>query len=263
MKLYNGVDLPSVGLGTWLIENDKVNKVVCDAIKIGYRHIDTAQAYENEEGVGRGIKESGIKRSDIFVTTKVAAEIKNYKDAKKSIEESLKKLDMKYVDLILIHCPVPWNEYGSGKYNYFKENIEVWKALEEAYEEGKARAIGVSNFQISDLENIFNNCKIMPMVNQVSAHPTHMPFALIEYCKEHNMVFEAYSPMAHGRAKDNELINKIGEKYNKSFTQICLKYLLNYDLVVLPKASSFDHLSNNFDLDFELSKEDIKLLDNK
>lgn len=261
MKLSNGVNLPCVGLGTWLIENSKVSEVVKNAIAIGYRHIDTAQAYENEEGVGKGIKEAGIKREDIFVTTKVAAEIKDYKKAKESIEESLKKLDMDYVDLLLIHCPVPWDEYGSGRYNYFKENVEVWKALEEAYSEGKARSIGVSNFQISDLENIFNNCKIMPMVNQVYASPTQVPFELVNYCKNHNIVFEAYSPLSHGKAKDNKLILEIAKKNNKSFSQICLKYLLSKDLVVLPKASSYEHLKENFDLDFYLDKEDIKLID--
>lgn len=261
MKLYNGINLPEVGLGTWLIENDKVVNIVKDAIKIGYRHIDTAQAYENEEGVGKGIKEAGIDRSDIFITSKVAAEVKNYQDAKKSIEETLKKLDTNYVDLMLIHCPVPWAEYGSGKYNYFKENIEVWKALEEAYKEGKIKAIGVSNFQIADLENILNNCEIKPMVNQVSAHPFYMPNELIDYCKRIDIVFEAYSPLAHGRAKDIEKVNDLAKKYHKSFAQICLRYLLDKGLVVLPKASSFDHLKENFDLDFKLSGEDIKYLE--
>ena len=261
MKLYNNVIIPDIGLGTWLTPNDKVASIIVDAIKIGYRHIDTAQAYENEEGVGKGIKESGIKREDIFVTTKVAAEIKNYKDAKASIEESLNKLDLDYVDLLLIHCPVPWDEYGSGRYNYFEENVEVWKALEEAYNAGKARSIGVSNFQISDLENIFNNCKIMPMVNQVYASPTQVPFELVNYCKEHNIVFEAYSPLSHGKAKDNKLIQEIAIKNNKSFSKICLKYLLSKDLVVLPKASSYDHLKENFDLDFNLDNKDIKLID--
>lgn len=261
MKLYNGVELANVGLGTWLIDNDKVNKVVLDAINIGYRHIDTAQAYENEEGVGKGIKQAGIKRSDIFITSKVAAEIKNYNDAKKSIEGTLKKLDTDYVDLMLIHCPVPWDEYGSGKYNYYKENIEVWKALEEAYKAGKARSIGVSNFQIHDLENILKNCEIKPMVNQVSAHPFYMPFELIEYCKNKDIVFEAYSPLAHGKAKDIKKVNDVAKKYNKSFAQICLRYLLNKGLVVLPKASSYDHLKENFDLDFILKEEDVNYLE--
>ena len=261
MRLYNNVIIPDIGLGTWLTPNEKVSEVVKSAISIGYRHIDTAQAYENEEGVGKGIKASGIKREDIFVTTKVAAEIKDYNKAKASIEESLKKLGLDYVDLLLIHCPVPWDEYGSGRYNYFKENVEVWKALEEAYIAGKARSIGVSNFQISDLENIFNNCKIMPMVNQVYASPTQVPFELVNYCKNHNIIFEAYSPLSHGKAKDNKLIQDIAIKNNKSFSQICLKYLLNKDLVVLPKASSYDHLKENFDLDFNLDNKDIKLID--
>ena len=261
MKLYNGVEIPNIGLGTWLIKNKKVSQVVVDAIKIGYRHIDTAQAYQNEKGVGTGIIASGIKRSDVFITSKIKAEIKNYKDAKKSIEETLKKLNTNYVDLMLIHCPVPWSEYNSRKHNYYQENIEVWHALEEAYNDGKIRAIGVSNFEIHDLENIINNCKIKPMVNQVSAHPFYMPFALIEYCKKNDIVFEAYSPLAHGKAKDIDKVNEIANKNTKSFAQICLKYLLNKNLVVLPKASSVEHLESNFDLDFVLSDEDMKYLE--
>ena len=261
MKLYNGIEIPDVGLGTWLIPNKKASEVVKCAIDLGYRHIDTAQAYRNEEGVGIGVKESGIKREDLFITTKVEAEIKNYKDAKASIDESLKRLGMDYVDLILIHCPVPWREYDKRKYNYFKENLEVWKALEEAYKDGKTKSIGISNFEISDTENILNNCQIKPMVNQVYCCPSYVPKELIEYCKKNDIVFEAYSPLNHGKAIHDKKVNYIADKNNKSFSQICLKYLLQKDLVVLPKASSFDHLKENFDLDFTLSEEDMAYLE--
>ena len=170
MRLNNGKEIPMIGLGTWLINNDKVDQVIKDAVSLGYRHIDTAQAYENEEGIGRGIKECGIAREELFITSKIRAEYKTYDEAKASIDESLKKLGLDYIDLMIIHAPTPWNEFRETDNKYFKENLEVWKALEDAYDEGKVKAIGVSNFHIEDLDNIINNCRIKPMVNQVLSH---------------------------------------------------------------------------------------------
>ena len=259
IKLYNGVLIPKIGLGTWLIDNNKVGEVVKMALGLGYIHIDTAQAYDNEEGIGQALSELNVDRKDIFITSKVRAEIKNYQDAKKSIDESLKKLKCDYIDLMLIHCPQPWDEYGQP-YRYEKENLEVWKALEEAYLDNKIKAIGVSNFNIDDLNNIINNSKIIPMVNQCASYPGNTPFEIIDFCKKNNIVFEAYSPSAHGRAKDNVKVQKLSEKYHKSFAQICLKYGLSLDVVILPKASSFDHLKENLDLDFEMEEEDLEFL---
>ena len=159
--------IPKIGLGTWLIDNDKVGSIVKDAISLGYIHIDTAQAYENEEGIGDALVSLGVARSDIFITSKVRAEIKDYAKAKASINESLRKLKVDYIDLMLIHCPQPWDELGQS-YRYEKENLEVWKALVEAYNEGKIKSIGVSNFNIHDLDNIISNSSVKPMVNQVS-----------------------------------------------------------------------------------------------
>ena len=258
--LRNGVSIPKIGLGTWLINNEDVGEIVKTAIKLGYTHIDSAQAYGNEEGIGKALQALGLDRSKIFITSKVQAEIKNYKDAKASIEESLRKLNTSYIDLMLIHCPQPWSEYGKKEYRYEKENLEVWKALEEAYNEKKIRAIGVSNFNIHDLENIMNNSKIMPMVNQCSCHPGNTPIELIEYCKKQGIIFEAYCPNAHGRAKDFALVQSLAEKYGKSFAQICLRYGLSLDVVILPKSTSYDHLKENLDLDFTISDEDIKKL---
>lgn len=259
-KLQNDVKIPSIGLGTWLIENSQVTEVVKNAINLGYRHIDTAQAYENEVGVGIGIKESGIDRKELFVTSKIKAEYKDYESAKKSIDDSLTKLDLDYIDLMLIHAPQPWNEFRISNNNYYKENKEVWRALEDAYYEGKIRAIGVSNFHDYDLNNIMEDARIKPMVNQVLAHVGQVPFEIIDFCKENNILVEAYSPIAHGEANRIAEVNAIAKKYNKSFAQICLKYCLNLGMVVLPKASSVEHLKENFDLDFEISDEDIKLL---
>ena len=260
MKLYNGQEIPDIGYGTWLIKNEDACKCVLMALESGYRHIDTAQAYGNEVGVGEALKKCGLKREDIYVTTKVMAEIKNYKDAKKSIEDSLKRLDLEYVDLILIHCPQPWALFR-GKRRFFEENLEVWRALEEAYKEGKAKAIGVSNFLIDDLENIINNSEIKPMANQILCHIGNTPIDVIKFCQENDIVVEAYSPIAHGRALQDKNIIEMAKKYGVSVAQLCIKYTLQLDTVSLPKASSKEHIEDNMKLDFEISEEDmIKLI---
>ena len=260
MKLYNGQEIPDIGYGTWLIKNEDACKCVLMALESVYRHIDTAQAYGNEVGVGEALKKCGLKREDIYVTTKVMAEIKNYKDAKKSIEDSLKRLDLEYVDLILIHCPQPWALFR-GKRRFFEENLEVWRALEEAYKEGKAKAIGVSNFLIDDLENIMNNSEIKPMANQILCHIGNTPIDVIKFCQENDIVVEAYSPIAHGRALQDKNIIEMAKKYGVSVAQLCIKYTLQLDTVSLPKASSKEHIEDNMKLDFEISEEDmIKLI---
>lgn len=256
------MNIPKVGLGTWLIDNDKVGAVIKNAIEVGYRHIDTAQAYGNEEGIGKALKEINIPREELFITTKVMAEYKDYKSAKKSIDESLQKLGLDYIDLILIHSPEPWMEFRTSNKNWDKENLEVWHALEDAYNEGKVKAIGVSNFHISDLDNLMKNATIKPMVNQVLAHIGQVPVEIIDYCNKNNIIVEAYSPIAHGEAGKIKEVIDIANKYNKSFAQVCLKYLLQLGMVVLPKASSKEHLLSNLNLDFEISNADMELLKN-
>ncbi|MCR5184656.1 MAG: aldo/keto reductase [Bacilli bacterium] len=256
LELLNGVKIPIIGYGTWLIKNKDATNCVKMAIEAGYTHIDTAQAYGNEEGVGKAIRECGKDRSELFVTTKVAAELKTYKKAKKSIDESLKKLDIGYIDLVLIHCPQPWLLFR-GKRRFFKENIEVWKALEEAYKEGKVKAIGVSNFLIDDLENIMNNCEIKPMVNQVLCHIGNTPSDVIKFCQENDIVVEAYSPIAHGAALKNEAIIEMAKKYNVSVAQLCIQYTLQLNTVSLPKASSKEHIEDNIKVNFGISDEDM------
>lgn len=256
-KLANGKDIPTLAYGTWLIKQKDAAECVKNALEVGYRHIDTAQAYGNEQGVGEGIKLSGLSRDEIYVTTKVKAEIKDYKHAKASIDESLKKLQLDYIDLILIHCPQPWMIYGNKHLRYFKENIEVWKALEDAYNEGKVRAIGVSNFAVDDLENIINNCRIKPMVNQILCHIGSTPMNVIKFCQENDIVIESYSPIAHGRALKDKEIAKMAEKYGVSVAQLCIQYTLQLDTISIPKASSKPHMEENAKLDFEISKEDM------
>ena len=254
--LTNGNKVPALAYGTWLIKNENAKNCCLMALEAGYRHIDTAQAYGNEEGVGLAIKECGLNREDIYVTTKVKAELKTYKKAKKSIDESLERLGLDYVDLILIHCPQPWMLFRS-KRRFFKENIEVWKALEDAYNEGKVKAIGVSNFLIDDLENIIDNCHIKPMVNQILCHIGNSPMDVIKFCQENDIVVEAYSPIAHGAALKDEKIKKMADKYGVSIPQLCIQYTLQLDTISIPKASSKEHIEQNFKLDFKISEEDM------
>lgn len=226
MILNDNHKIPTLGLGTWMIDNDRVAQVVKDAIELGYRHIDTAQAYNNEKGVGVGIKESGITRESLFVTTKIAAEHKDYESATKSIDRSL----------------------------------EAWRALEDAQKSGKVKSIGVSNFLEKDLENILKNGYVKPAINQILAHIGNTPFDLIDYCQSKGIQVEAYSPIAHGQALKSDGIQKMAEKYGVSVAQLCIQYLLQLNLIVLPKASSKEHLQSNLDFDFVISDEDMSIL---
>ena len=260
--LSNGVDIPKLALGTWLMGNSETENAVKNAINIGYRHIDTAQAYQNEQGVGAGIRLSGVERNQIFVTSKVAAEYKTYQTATESIHESLKAMSLEYIDLMLIHSPQPWAEVNQSDNRYREENKEVWRAMEDAIKAGKIRAIGVSNFLKEDIENIMSNCEIKPMVNQVLAHITNTPFELIDYCRKQNIIVEAYSPIAHGEALKNQEIVRIAKAYDVSPAQLCIKYDLQLGLVVLPKTETPSHMKENADLSFVISEEDMKTLKN-
>ena len=258
-ELSNGLKIPKVGLGTWLIDNDKVEEVVECALEAGYRHIDTAQAYGNEEGVGKAIRKSNIARQDLFITSKIAAEAKTYQEAYDSINETLNKMGLDYLDLMIIHSPQPWQEFRDDN-RYFKENKEVWKALETAYQEGKVKAIGVSNFLKDDLENILTSCQIKPMVNQILTHISNTKTELIKFCKENDILVEAYSPIAHGAILKNENIIAMANKYNVSVARLCIRYIIRLGLVALPKASSKEHLIDNLKVDFEISEEDMEVL---
>lgn len=257
--LANGVEIPKLGLGTWMIDNEAVVQVVKDALDSGYRHIDTAEAYLNEEGVGHGLKESGVNREDIFVTTKLEGDIKNYEEAVKAIEKSLELLNVDYIDLMIIHSPQPWANFRDGNH-YFEGNLEAWRALEEAYEAGKLRAIGVSNFEQEDLENLINNGKVKPMVNQVLAHITNVPTDVIKYCQSQDIIVEAYSPIAHGAILDHPVVKEMAEKYKASPAQLSIRYVLQLGTVALPKTTSKDHMKSNADIDFTISEEDINTL---
>ena len=260
IKLNNGIVIPRLGFGTWCIENDKAADAVKTAIELDYRHIDTAQAYGNEAGVGRGVRESGIPRAELFVVSKVAAENKSYSSAAESIDKTLETMGLDYLDMMIIHSPQPWAEFR-GEKRYFEENREVWRALEDAYKAGKLRAIGVSNFLVDDLESLLPHCEIAPAVNQVLAHIGNMPEELIAFCRGKGIAVEAYSPIAHGEALKSPEITGIAAKYSVSAARLCVRYILQRGLIALPKASSRPHIAENASTDFEISAGDMETLD--
>ncbi len=259
--LNNGVTIPKIGLGTWMIENDDAAQAVRDAIGVGYRHFDTAEGYGNEKGVGEGIRSCGVARNELFVTTKIEADYKTYDEAKAGIEGSLRDLDIDYIDLVIIHAPQPWAEFR-GEDPYFAENLQVWKALEEAHEAGAIRAIGVSNFAVADLANLLENGTVKPAVNQVLAHISNTPFDVLDYCKENDILVEAYSPMGHGEILSNPVINEMAEKYGVSVAQLCIRYCLELGMLPLPKTGNPDHMRSNADVSFKIAAEDMEILRN-
>lgn len=258
--LSNGITIPKLGLGTWFIDDDKAAEAVRSAVSLGYRLIDTAQAYGNERGVGEGVRTCGIAREQLFVGSKVAAEYKTYEEAAASIDETLKKMGLDYLDLMIIHSPQPWVEVNQSENRYKEGNRQAWKALEAAYNEGKLKAIGVSNFLVEDLESLMETAAIKPMVNQILCHISNTPLDLIEYCRKNDIVVEAYSPIAHGEILKQEEIKAMADKYGVTVPQLCIRYTLQLDTVSLPKTGNPEHMKTNAQVDFEISAEDMEIL---
>lgn len=256
--LYNGVQIPKIGFGTWQTPNEQAYEAVIHALNAGYRHIDTAVVYENETGVGKAIKDSGIPREELFITTKIPADIKTYEGAVASIEKSLVDLGLDYIDLHLIHAPWPWSEVGKDCKD---GNVEVWKALIEYYNAGKIRSIGVSNFHVADIEYLIEKTNFKPMVNQIRFFIGNTQEPITQYCQANNILIEAYSPMATGELISNEIVQKIADKYNTTNSKICLRYCIERNTLPLPKSVTKSRIYDNIDLDFEISKEDMKYLD--
>lgn len=247
IKLNNGIIMPQVGYGVFQVEPSECEGCVSDALKVGYRMIDTAQAYYNEEGVGAAIKKSGIDRKDIFLVSKIWITNFGYEKAKASIEESLRKLDTDYIDLMLLHQP-------------FCDYYGAYRAMEEAYKDGRLRAIGVSNFPSDRLIDLSHNVSVKPMVNQVETHVFCQQVKAKEYMDELDCKIMAWGPLAEGKNGffSNPTLTEIGTKYNKSVAQIALRYLLQRDVIIIPKSSKIERMKQNIDIfDFELSKEDM------
>ncbi|WP_037862993.1 aldo/keto reductase [Streptomyces sp. NRRL S-340] len=256
--LSNGVEIPKLGLGTWFIDDDKAADAVRAAVETGYRNIDTAQAYGNERGVGEGVRGAGVPRDELFVSTKLAAEIKDYDQAVAAIDGSLRELGLDRIDLMLIHSPQPWDDFRGG--DYAEGNREAWRALEEAHQAGKIRSIGVSNFQERDLENILSNATVVPHVNQLLVHAGNTPSELLAYCQSKQILVEAYSPIAHGAILQNAEVQAMAEKYGVSVPQLCIRYTLQLGTVSLPKTANPDHMRSNAAVDFEITGEDMDVL---
>ena len=259
-KLKNGVEIPVLALGTWLVEDDKVADAVKTAVQLGYCHIDTAQAYGNERGVGEGIRTCGLPREQLFVTSKVAAEHKTYEAAAASIDKTLADMGLDYLDMMIIHSPQPWDKVNQSEDRYVEGNRAAWRALEDAYKAGKLRAIGISNFLQEDIESLWETAEIKPMVNQVLCHISNSPLELIDYCQKKGIVMEAYSPVAHGEALKNQKIADMAEKYGVSIPQLCIRYDIQLGMIVLPKTAKPDHMKTNAAVDFTISEEDMEIL---
>lgn len=258
-KLNNGVKIPIIGFGTWQTPDGQVaEESVLAALNSGYRHLDTAAAYGNEESVGAAIKKSGINRHELFVTTKLWNSDHGYQNTKKAIDTSLEKLGLDYLDLYLIHWPNP----ATMRDNWAELNAESWQAMEEAVQAGKIRAIGVSNFRKHHLDELLKTAEIKPAVNQNYLNPSDMQEDLVKYNDSLGIVNEAYSPLGTGGLLSNEVVNEIAEKYGKSPAQILIRWSLDHNFLPLPKSVHPDYIKANADVfDFDIEPEDMKKLD--
>ncbi|CAJ1033665.1 putative Aldo/keto reductase family [Leishmania utingensis] len=252
VTLSNGVQVPQLGIGTWEAKDgSEVVQNIKWAVSAGYRHIDTAHFYRNEKGVGQGISECGVPRSDIFVTTKLWNYDHGYDNALAAFEQSRQALGVEYVDLYLIHWPGPNRSY-----------ISTWRAFEKLYEMKKVRAIGVSNFEPHHLDDLLANCKVPPMVNQVEMHPHFQQKALRAYCAEKNIALTAWRPLGKGALLTEPKLAELAEKHKKSAAQVIIRWFVQLGVIVIPKSSHEEHIRQNFDVfDFELSQEDMQALE--
>lgn len=253
VKLNNAVEMPILGYGVFKIDsNDETAQCVRTAVQAGYRSIDTAMIYGNEEGVGKGIKECGVKREELFITTKVWNKDQGYQKTIEAFELSLKNMKLDYLDLYLIHWPVPMK----GLY------IETWRALEKLYQQGKVRSIGVSNFNISHLQILISQCEIVPVVNQVELHPWLNQTELRAFMKGKGIYAEAWSPLAQGTNMDNDILNGIAKKHSKTVAQVILRWHIQNRIIVIPKSTKAERIASNADIfNFELSLEELKKID--
>ena len=258
-KLSNGIEIPSIGFGTWLLEGEKVTDPLKIALEKGYTHIDTAAIYKNEKEIGAVLKAENVDRSKLFITSKCWNSERGYEKAMAAFEQTLTDLQTDYLDLYLIHWPANETQFPD---TWAELNAGTWRAFEEIYKSGKAKAIGVSNFNINHLEALFETAEIKPMVNQIEIHPGHSQPELVDFCKQHNLLIQAWSPLGSGRILENELIVSLADKYNISVGQICINYCLAKEILPLPRSSSEKNIEANLTSNnFKLSAEDVKAID--
>ncbi len=252
-ELSNGVKIPAIGYGTWQTPNDITADCVKTALASGYRHIDTAWAYDNEPGVGEGIRASGVKREDIFITTKHWVTMRGYQKTIEAFEDSLKNLGIDYLDLYLVHWPC----VEAGNPAWEEINADTWRGFEKMYKDGKLRALGVSNYEQQHLEALEKYAEIMPMVNQIEFHPGFMQEENVLYCQNRNILVEAWSPLGSGAVLKDETLCKIAAKYGKSSAQLCIRFALESGLLPLPKSVTPSRIAENTQVfDFEIAPED-------
>ncbi len=258
IKLYNGIQIPYIGFGTWQTKNgeEAYHAVKC-ALKHGYRYIDTAYTYGNEESIAKAIHDSGVKREDIFISTKLPSDIKSYEETFEYFEKSLKNLDTDYIDLYLIHAPWPWSNVGE---DCTMGNIEAWRAMINLYHQKRIKAIGVSNFHVKDIKALISATGFKPMVNQIRFFIGNTQEEITKYCQENDILIQAYSPLATGELLQNEKLRSMEKKYNKSIAKICIRYCIQRNTLPLPKSIHEERIKDNLDIDFVLSKEDMEYL---
>jgi diketogulonate reductase-like aldo/keto reductase len=257
LTLRNGVVIPLLGFGTWQIKDgEEAYASTLAALAAGYRHIDTAAAYRNESSIGRAIKDSGIPRGQLFITTKLESHLKNYEQTFVEFEQSRQRLGLDYIDLYLIHAPWPWSEWQTNP-DYSKGNIAAWKAMEKLYQEKKVRSIGVSNFEISHLEKLFQGIDLLPHVNQIALWIGRPQKALRAYCQEKEIAIEAYSPLATGRIFKLELLQTLAKKYKRTPAQIAIRFTVELGAITLPKSTNPSRIIENGELNFKLERDDL------
>lgn len=261
--LNNGIDIPKVAFGTWQMPASKTRQSVLDALEAGYRHIDTALAYGNEKEVGQAVRDSGIPRDQIYVTSKLPGETKTYEGAKHDFEETFNNLDIDYLDLYLIHAPFPWNEMSSTSgavEKWDKANQEIWKAMEEILATGKVKSIGVSNFNVHDLQSLMSTAKVKPAVDQIQYYVGYTDPKISQFAKDNDILIEACSPLATGRMLSNPTVQRIADKYKASVAQLAIQFVVQNGALPLPKATHKEHILDNAKLDFVISDEDMATL---
>ena len=260
LTLRNGVVIPLLGFGTWQIKDgEEAYASTLAALAAGYRHIDTAAAYRNETSIGRAIKDSGIPRKQLFITTKLESHLKNYEQTFVEFEQSRQRLGLDYIDLYLIHAPWPWSEWQTNP-DYSQGNIAAWKAMEKLYQEKKVRSIGVSNFDISHLEKLFQGIDLLPHVNQSALWIGRPQKAVRAFCSEKEIAIEAYSPLATGRIFKLDLLHTLAKKYKKTPAQIAIRFTVELGAITLPKSTNPSRIIENGELDFKLERDDLLAL---
>ena len=259
LLLNDNSNIPTIGFGTYKSKEQEGIEAVIAAISNGYSLIDTAAKYENEEAVGKGIKKSGVAREDVYITTKLWREHLGYESTKKEFYKSLKRLNVDYIDLYLIHWPANAKNYD----NWQKANADSWRAMEELQAEGKIKSIGVSNFFQEHLEALFETANMKPAINQIEFHPGYWQPELVAYCKSNNIAVESWSPLARGKVFENNVLKEIAKKHQKSVSQVCLRWIIQHDVIVIPKSTSPKRIAENMNIfDFELNTAEMELINN-